>query len=219
MLDVDALERLRDEALIRDCELQRLLNWYDPVGCALGELGYCQDEGCYKQQEDSAWFYALPEHRRKTIEARKWALEMWQTKLCYLARDLYDHINMRQAWLEFESVLTIVVPADVIPIIWNQVLDDKNEDDLRRWRFRMTNHLPPHPISPPCNYKRRRKRWKVRCRWKQLIKRTCNNVPLLGWKMRSIMIGSGVWAARLTCAGPRRTSRFDWLEPGLVTVT
>ena len=103
MLDVDALERLRDEVLIRDCELlQRLLNWYDPVGCALGELGYCQDEGCYKQQEDSAWFYALPEHRRKTIEARKWALEMWQTELCYLARDLYDHINMRQASLEFD---------------------------------------------------------------------------------------------------------------------
>eukprot|EP00802_Teleaulax_amphioxeia_P022463 Tamp_22910.p2 GENE.Tamp_22910~~Tamp_22910.p2 ORF type:complete len:187 (-),score=20.62 Tamp_22910:124-684(-) len=170
MLDVDALERLRDEVTIKDCELQRLLRWYGPVGHALGQYEYCRDESGEKQQEDLEWFSALPEHRREAIQARKEALEIWHLELVHLPS--WERINMRQAWLELESVLSIVLPTtDVIQMIWNYVLDGKNENDLSRWRTRMTMHLPSYPIPPPYSYLLTRKtRWKVWCRWKHLIK-------------------------------------------------
>ena len=115
-------ERLRDEVRLRNCEVQRLLNCYGPVGHALGQFEYCRDETHEKQKEDSAWFSALPEHRRETIEARKWALDFWQVQLVGLHGLLYDRINLRKVWLESNSVLSIVLPStDVIQIIWNYV--------------------------------------------------------------------------------------------------
>ena len=39
MFDVDTLERLRDELLIKECQLQRLLKWYSPLDIVLKKNG------------------------------------------------------------------------------------------------------------------------------------------------------------------------------------
>ena len=107
MFDVDALERLHYAVRIKECELQRLLNWYDPVGHALNECAYCHDEGEVddeKQQEDKAWYSALANHRHRRIKARREELEQWHLELVYLP--VREMIYTRQAWLVFESVLS-----------------------------------------------------------------------------------------------------------------
>ena len=168
MFDVDALERLHDAVRIKECELQRLLNWYGPVGTALNQAAYCHDESGEKTQEDKAWYSALSKHRRRRIKARMIELEQWHLELRYLP--VREMIYTRQAWLVFESVLSFVLPnADLMRMIWDYMFDDKYHSAFRTWQFRMTDHLPIYPILPPCNYQCRRKRWIVRCKWKRLI--------------------------------------------------
>ena len=169
MFDVDAFERLHNAVRIKECELQRLLNWYHPVGHALNDYAYCHDQLGEKKQEDKAWYSALPKHRRRRIKARMLELEQWQLELRYLP--VREMIDTRQAWLVFESVLSVVLPnIDLMRMIWDYMYDDTYHSEFRTWRYRITDHLPMYPILPPCNYQCRRKRWRVRCKWKQLIK-------------------------------------------------
>ena len=177
MFDVDGLERLHDAVRIKECELQRLLNWYDSVGHALGQYAYIHDESGEKEKEDKTWYSALAKHRRSQINVRIQELEQWQIELRYLP--VLEMIYTRQAWLIFESVLSIVLPnADLMRMIWDYMFDGKNYDDFRRWRFWMTYELPVYTIVPPWNYQCRRKRWRVRCKWKHLIKyKFAQNAP------------------------------------------
>ena len=57
MLDVVALERLRDEVSIKERQLQRLLNWYSPLDIVLKKAAYCDDESGEKKREDLEWLY------------------------------------------------------------------------------------------------------------------------------------------------------------------
>jgi len=182
MFDVDALERLHNEVRIKECELERLLDWYDPVCIAKGNASYGHDKSghdnpCEKQQEDKAWYSALSKHRRRRIKARMIELEQWHIELRYLP--VREMIYTRQAWLVFESVLSFVLPnADLMRMIWDYMFDDKYHSAFRTWQFRMTDHLPIYPILPPCNYQCRRKRWIVRNKWKHLIKyKFAQNAP------------------------------------------
>ena len=59
MLDVPALERLRDEVSIKERQLQRLLNWYSPLDIVLKKAAYCDDESGEKKREHLEWYRKL----------------------------------------------------------------------------------------------------------------------------------------------------------------
>ena len=56
---------------------------------------------------------------------------------------------------------TALLPAtDVIKMIWDYILKDEDRVHNEQWCFYLTRHLPEFPISPPCSYERRSKRWR-----------------------------------------------------------
>ena len=197
MLDVDALERLRDEVSIKERQLQRLLQWYSPLDIVLKRAQYCDDESGDNKREDLEWYRKLSNWRRKRIKARKASLENWHVELNELQHWLYERIQMRQTWaLLIEATLSndLQQNEDIVKIIWgdiwpqqkpalNAILDALHENrlpdvqkhratiskDLQKWHLHFLVNIPTYEVEPPCNYVRRRKRWKVRCKWHHLI--------------------------------------------------
>ena len=182
MLDVDALGRLRNEVLLKRCEVERLLAWYAPLDHACRAMGYLT---CFIYYDDPItsddesvdelmWLCSLSKHRRKTIKARKKPLEAWQGDLNFVYYHVSDYTKELQAWSVVASLLSFHLRGeDVIKLIWNYVLEDTSPYDRRDWYIRMTHTIPLFPIEPPCSYERRKKFWLVRCMWKQLIREKC----------------------------------------------
>ena len=124
MLDVDALERLRDEVSIKERQLQRLLQWYSPLDIVLKRAQYCDDESGDNKREDLEWYRKLSNWRRKRIKARKASLENWHVELNELQHWLYERIQMRQTWaLLIEATLSndLQQNEDIVKIIWGDI--------------------------------------------------------------------------------------------------
>jgi hypothetical protein len=197
MLDVEALERLRDEVMIKESQLQRLLISYSPLDIVLKRAAYCDDVSGEKKREDLEWYRKLSKWRRKRIKARQAILENWHLELRDLDHWLCERIKMRRTWaLLIEATLSndLQENEDVVKIIWdkvwpqqkptsNAILDALHENrlpdvqkhcatiskDLQNWHLHFLVNMPTYEVEPPCNYERRRKRWKVRCKWHHLI--------------------------------------------------
>ena len=186
MLNVDALQRLRDEVFFRRCAVQRLLTWYEPLNKSCRAMGYLSSfihHSYPATSEDEfldelSWLCSLSKDRREAIKARKESLEAWYNQLTDVLLETHNNILICNAWSVFASILGKRLHAEeLIKTIWNLVLEDRpsfNVYGLRQWCDSMTDHVPEFPTSPPCSYYyERRDWWKMRHKWLNIIRDKC----------------------------------------------
>ena len=113
MLDVEALERLRDELDFKESSMRRIHNFKEAIMY-------------YIKEDDSV--YGL-DKQISEIGLLKW--------------DLIGHIKLRKAWLSFDLGLKDVLPnADVRQLIWDH-FPERDEWVKRINAYMPTHPIPP----------------------------------------------------------------------------
>ena len=166
MLDVDALERLRDELFFDECRQWRLQYLYRD----------------HEEVFQNGWWWVWENRQRvhnlknsinlhilQHLKHQIWWLEnMQNNRASHLKSQIWQQITMRQVWLCVDCSLANVLPnVDARHMICNYVLSTDTKHAFVR---RITAHIPVYSIRPPCSFVAR-PRWKVRQKWVRLIAR------------------------------------------------